>query len=83
MRLRARVRRTTGSTRHVIHGAEAVDLALQVAWVDIERADSGWFLLYRDASGECLADTWHERVELAMAQARAEFAVDATDWENA
>lgn len=66
----------------MIHGAESVDVTSQVAWLEIEPADSGCQLLYFSAHGDCFADTWHERVEDAKAQAQFEFAIDEHDWSD-
>ena len=71
----------TGNTRHVIHGAESLDIASQIAWVDIEPpTDGAYLLLYFNANGDCLADTWHESAEHAKEQARFEFEIEDTDW---
>jgi len=70
----------TGNTRHVIHGAESNDVASQIAWIEIEPADAAYRLLYFNANGECLADTWHESAHGAKAQARFEFEIEETDW---
>ena len=80
MRLRATVRHATGNTRHLIHGAEHVDVVAKIASVAIERGDGGWFLFYLDADGTCIADTWHETQDLAKRQATFEFGIDADDW---
>jgi hypothetical protein len=77
VRLRAKVRRVTGNTRHLVAGAEASSL---IAWVELEPDDGGYFLLYLDASGQSLTDTWHETVEAAREQARFEFEIDDDDW---
>jgi hypothetical protein len=39
-------------------------------------------LLYFDADGECLADTWHKSVEGAKEQTRFEFEIEETDWKH-
>lgn len=80
MKLRASVRRATGKTRHLIPGAESIDLASQIAWLELETADGGSYLYYFDANGECLADTWHESPERAKAQARFELEIEEHDW---
>ena len=80
--MRASVRRATGNTRHVIHAGESIDLASEIAWVEIEPADGAYFLFYFNANGECLADTWHDSVESAKAQAGFEFEIEETDWND-
>lgn len=78
--MRARVRQATGNVRQLIHGAEPVDVASLIAWVEIEPGDGGYFLFYVDATGDRLADTWHESEERAKAQARFELAITDDDW---
>jgi hypothetical protein len=80
MRLRASVRRATGNTRHVIHGAESVDVASRIVWVEIEPADGMYNLFYFDANGDCVADTCHETVKQAKEQAQFEFEIEESDW---
>lgn len=82
MRFKARVRRATGNTQHVIHGAESIDIKSQIASVEIEPSDGGFLLLYVSRRGECLADTWHESLERAKAQARFELEIEEPDWED-
>jgi hypothetical protein len=69
MRLRANVRRHTGKTRHLIHGRESENIASMIERVEIEPADGAFFLLYFNAKGECLADTWHQTLDHAKQQA--------------
>lgn len=76
------MRHATGNTRHLIHGAESVDVVGKIASVEIERGDGGWFLLYLDADGHNVADGWHETLELAKRQATFEFGIDADDWQS-
>lgn len=45
--------------------------------------DAGFFLLRLDAAGEALADTFHESVEAACAQAAFEFQIKPEDWREA
>lgn len=82
MRMRARIRRATENARHGIHGADSNDIASQIAWVELEPADGAFYLLYFNANGDCLADTWHGSAEQAKAQARFEFEVEENDWEE-
>ena len=80
MRLRANVRKSTGLTRHLVHGAESIDIAPQIAWVELAAADGAFNLFYFDHAGTCVADGWHETEQLAKAQARFEFEIDDQDW---
>jgi hypothetical protein len=85
MRLRARVREATGSTRHYhahLSGSGIVkDEQLPVpASVEIEAVDGAFYLLYMDARGQCQTDTWHETLDQAKAQAEHEFGIGAGDW---
>ncbi len=87
MRLRARVQHATGATRHhlahIEEGEVRKDEELSTpALVEIQPADGAFFLLYLDAHGECLTDTWHQTLEQAKAQARHEFGIGEDDWED-
>jgi hypothetical protein len=87
MRLRAKIRRATGNTRHFrghIEGSEVVkDGQLPIpAWVEIEPRDGAFYLFYFDSSGECLTDTWHESLARAKDQAHFEFEIEEGDWEE-
>ena len=42
--------------------------------------DQGFYLLYLDAYGQELTDTYHDSLEGAMAQAEFEFQVKPSDW---
>ncbi|HEY5924671.1 MAG TPA: hypothetical protein VIV11_23490 [Kofleriaceae bacterium] len=80
MRLRAKIRRATSVARHLVHG-QSVDVALQIASLEIERlSEGGCLLLYLDAGGDCLADTWHETEDQAKEQARFEYEIEPRDW---
>lgn len=81
MRMRAKIRRPTENVRHAIHGVDSIDIASQIAWVELESADGAFYLLYFNANGDCLADTWHGSAAQAKAQARFEFEVEESDWE--
>lgn len=78
MRLKARVRTITGTTRHHMNGVEITP----PAWVEIEPSDDAFYLLYYGETGEALADTWHETLAKAKAQARHEFEIEDADWED-
>jgi hypothetical protein len=44
--------------------------------------DPGFYLLYLDEAGGETTDTYHERIEDAMAQAHWEFGVESSEWES-
>jgi hypothetical protein len=86
MRLRANVVRATGATvhRHAKVAKGAIVTGAQVtipARVEIEEPSSGGFFLYHyDATGRCIADTWHATLAEAKEQARFEFEIEGADW---
>jgi hypothetical protein len=85
MRMRARVKRVLGTTRHrqaSRHSADGVSIEdlPDPIWVEIRSADGAYYLLYLNAEGLCLADTWHETMEKAKAQARFEFDISDEEW---
>lgn len=81
----ATVRNATGATRHYVTvrdrsgNLEASPIQGTVS-LDIDVCDEGVFLLHRDVSGDCIADTWHLSAEEAKQQARLEFSVEEDDW---
>lgn len=66
----------------MIHGAASSDVTSQIARVEIEADDGAYLLLYFDANGNCLTDTWHETVEQAKAQAQFEFEIEEDNWKS-
>lgn len=86
MRLRADVVKASGATIHqqaklvkhtVVPGAP---FAVPTS-VEIDEPRSGGFFVYRyDATGRCIADTWHATLAEAKEQARFEFEIEAADW---
>jgi len=44
--------------------------------------DGAIFLLRFDNEGQCVADTWHDTVEAAKAQANFEFGIEEGDWKE-
>ena len=54
--------------------------ALAIAQVG---SDPGYYLLYLDDEGEEMTDTYHETVDAAFDQAKAEFGVPDTEWRKA
>lgn len=86
MRVRATVRKVTGTTRHLLgipspSGLTIAQLPDPVA-VEIEEADGAFFLLRLNRAGVCVADTWHETLESAKSQASFEFGVEESDWKE-
>ena len=87
MRLRAKVNECTGKTKHsigtIVHGTPMEIRPLpQPAWVEIVEDTSAFYLLYFDAEGVCLTDTWHETLDSAKGQAEYEFNISSTEWET-
>lgn len=87
MRLRATVRSVTGKTTH-LHGAPVADrieikTVADPRAVEVVELDGAIYLLRLDEGGECIADTWHETVEAAKAQAQFEFGIEDGDWKEA
>jgi hypothetical protein len=63
--------RPTHATRHVVKGQEVGDFAgLALARYDEQ---SGVYLFYCDRNWKTVTDTYHETLELAIAQAEFEF----------
>jgi hypothetical protein len=50
--------------------------------VEVVEQDGAVYLLRFDQKGECIADTWHETVEAAKAQANFEYGVEDKDWKD-
>lgn len=72
----ARVLRVLGTARHWI-GDEIV--SDRVCRVEIASRDDGVSLFRYDATGECVADTWHESMDDALRQAKFEYELE---WED-
>jgi hypothetical protein len=86
MRLRATVRTVTGNTPH-LYGTPTCDGLKVIAvpdpkTVEIVEQDGAIYLLRFDDSNECTADTWHETVNAAKAQANFEFGIEEGDWRD-
>jgi hypothetical protein len=84
-RLHATVRRVTGATVHSIgtirDGAPVPVVRIpDPTTLEIAEDDGGFFLLRLDGEGVCVADTWHQTLNEAKAQARFEYEVDDGDW---
>ncbi len=86
MRLRAIVTEVTGRTTHLrgvrVFGELEVVVVADANTIEITVQDGAVYLLRFDRDGACIADTWHETVEAAKEQAKLEFAVDDSDWQN-
>jgi len=69
----------TGKTHHY-HGKKELPAPamLQIAKYS---EDPGYYLLYLDANGNELTDTYHDSMEEAIAQAEWEFQVKPSEWE--
>jgi hypothetical protein len=85
LRLKADVREHVGRTTHLIGNVQA-DGTLNVehlpdpVWVEI-RGDQGMFYLLRfSQNGTCCADTCHQTVDEAKAQAEFEFGIPTSAW---
>ncbi len=81
-RLRANVRRVTGSTAHTVQTANGVERLPDPVAVEIAAEDSAFFLYRLDGKGECIADTWHQTVDEAKAQANHEYGIEEEDWKT-
>lgn len=86
MRLRATVRGVTGKTTH-LHGvpsAGTIELTKvpDPRVVEVVEQDGAFYLLRLDDEGRCIADTWHESIDGAKAQARFEFGIEEGDWKQ-
>jgi hypothetical protein len=86
MKLRARVKRTTGNTRHYIGTfveGELMPVAdfPPTAYVEIhEGGDGGYMLFHYDNEGQEGADTWHPTLDEAKEQAKFEYEIEEADW---
>lgn len=86
MRLRATVRKVTGNTTHLQAERSAGEFEVTAAedpkTVEVVEQGGAIYLLRLDDRGECVADTWHETVEAAKAQANFEFGIEDGDWKD-
>jgi hypothetical protein len=86
MRLRATVRTVTGNTTHVQGVRHSGDLEVtplpDPKTVEIVEQEGAIYLLRLDDRGACVADTWHETVEAAKAQAYFELGIEDGDWKD-
>jgi len=71
----------TGFTRHTRNGLPLQSTTeLRIAQY---YGDPSYYLFYCDATGEELTDTYHDTVDSAFEQARAEFGVRPDEWQQA
>lgn len=86
MKLRAIVQNITGKTVHlkgerVAEGVSVSTLSAPTS-VEVVEQDGAFYLLRLDDDGKCIADTWHESVEAAKAQANFEYGILEEDWRS-
>jgi hypothetical protein len=86
MRLRATVRKVTGKTTHlqgeVSPGGIDVTRVPDPKSVELVEEGGAFYLLRLDDDGQCIADTWHESLEEAKAQANFEYGIGDGDWND-
>jgi len=86
MRIRATVRRVTGTTTHLRGAATARGIEVtkipDPAVVEIVEEEGAIYLLRLDPDDQCIADTWHDSMEAAKAQAHFEFGIQDSDWKE-
>jgi hypothetical protein len=82
MRLRATVQKTTGNTTHWLGVPDGIGVKAlpDPTSVEIVKQDGSVFLLRYNEEGDCIADTWHQTVDEAKAQAQFEFEIEEIDW---
>jgi hypothetical protein len=51
-------------------------------WVELVEENGGFYLYRLDDRGHCIADTWHQTVEEAKAQANFEYEIREEDWQS-
>lgn len=71
---------STKRTTHLVLGEIlSTPASLQVAKYP---GDRGYYLLYFDAEGQELTDTYHENLRAALSQAEWEYGVQPHEWER-
>ncbi len=87
MHLRALVRTITGRVAHLRADLQADGIAVvpitHPTAVELIQQDGAAYLLRFDQKGDCVADTWHETIDAAKAQANFEFGIVDSDWKDA
>ena len=79
MRLRADVKEHSVEHLKLAEPVYGHNLSL-TKWVEISEKPDGVYLFHYNASGECIADTWHLSIDEARAQAEFEFKISKSDW---
>lgn len=69
----------TGFTRHTRNG-KAIPPPTELRIVQYS-GGTGYYLFYCNESGEELTDTYHDTLDAAFEQARAEFGVEPSEWQ--
>jgi hypothetical protein len=86
--LKAEVKVATGNCTHAIatikDGMPVARRVLPVPrYVCIAgEREEGFFLLHFNEAGQSFADTWHESLTAAKRQAKFEFKIDESDWQQ-
>jgi hypothetical protein len=70
----------TGMTSHYL-GAEKLSAPYSLIITKYPN-DDGVYLMYLDREGKEVTDTFHDTVEEAMEQAKFEFGVQVTEWND-
>lgn len=68
----------TGAVTHH-YGSEELPPPASLRIMSYSDVD-GFYLLYLDAQGDEMTDTYHETLEEAFAMAKREFTIDPADW---
>jgi hypothetical protein len=72
--------RVKGMTRHYRYGG-LLPHPQHLEIVQIPPDNNGYYLIYLDANGSEMNDTWHESIDQAMDQANYEFGLLPGEWE--
>lgn len=87
MTKKARVIRVLDNTEHKVLDTGSMPGQARLVGapysLEIQESEGGVFLLYLSQTGDCIADTWHQTIGDAMAQAEFEFGIDENDWVEA
>ena len=67
----------TGKTRHLVATRQ---LRAHAGFAICRESDESFFLFLCDAAWQPIADTWHERLDAARAQAEFEFTNLSSTW---
>lgn len=74
--------RITGNTTGYINGILRTELPYKLVITKDEEADDDVYLLHIDKTNKEINDTWHPTLQDAIEQAKYEFDVDSSDWED-